>query len=316
MMRTLLLLVLSLCYVSPLSGQCIQIKVISWNLQSGQSNDQHLANQMAQKGVIDLWGLSEVRSQSALDTFHQRIEQATGEEYAAKLSDSGDSDRLAILYRKSVFEPRSGFFEIERIKVSKGLRPGFAIRLAGKTTGQEFMFMVNHLKCCFSKASEFEKRRKQVRGMNSIADQNSDVPIIAVGDLNTRVSVKTGKLIDPGIKALIEGDGSYEWIRPKVLAQTEDTKNNVIDYILVANRIEGWDAESVILSRSGNKPADPNKKLRDSFKDTDHRPVLGIFTMDCSNRIEELEEEVAGLKELLESKINELEILQSMEDNE
>ena len=177
---------------------------------------------MAQKGVIDIWGLSEVRNQSALDTFHEKIEQATVEEYVAKLSNSGSFDRLAILYRKSVFDPKSDFFEISRIKVSQGLRPGFAIRLAGKKNDQEFMFMVNHLKCCFDKPSDFEKRRKQVRGMNSVADQNNDVPIIAVGDLNTRVSVETGELIDPAIKALIEGDGSYEWIRPKVLAQTED----------------------------------------------------------------------------------------------
>jgi hypothetical protein len=103
---------------------------------------------MAQKGVIDIWGLSEVRNQSALDTFHEKIEQATVEEYVAKLSNSGSSDRLAILYRKSVFDPKSDFFEISRIKVSQGLRPGFAIRLARKKTGQEFMFMVNHLKCC------------------------------------------------------------------------------------------------------------------------------------------------------------------------
>jgi hypothetical protein len=42
-----------------------QIKVVCWNLESGESSSAHLAKQMEGLAQIDLWGLSEVDPKAA-----------------------------------------------------------------------------------------------------------------------------------------------------------------------------------------------------------------------------------------------------------
>jgi hypothetical protein len=62
-----------LLWLSTASAQ--DYRAIFWNLESGESDDTRLVNQMAQKGPVDFWGLSEVPpNQSALDTFEQALE--------------------------------------------------------------------------------------------------------------------------------------------------------------------------------------------------------------------------------------------------
>jgi hypothetical protein len=285
--------------LSPLHAEPIQIKVISWNLQSDQSSDDFVAAQAAQKGVIDIWGLSEVRDQETLTTFENAIEEATGIEYTSKLSEAGSRDRLAILFNATVFnaidvtpgdQSLDPFFEIKEVQVTPGLRPGLAVLLEGRRTGQRFFLVANHFKCCGGQ-SNIATRVAQAEALNAFANSQS-LPVMAIGDFNTPTPV-SGDVIPDALHTMTV-EGPFQWVKPGVLVPTEDT-GSVLDYLLVANPVEGWTGTATILRRAGNNAAQPGDPFVDTAESTDHRPVLGVFTLHSDSRIEELEEELALL---------------------
>ncbi len=79
----------------------ITFRIAGWNMESGESSDDHLRRQIGEKNGIDLWGFSEVRNRQAAEAFSQRA--AIGEggaEYDLILGEGGGADRLAIVYNK------------------------------------------------------------------------------------------------------------------------------------------------------------------------------------------------------------------------
>ena len=291
---------------------CISIRTIFWNMQSGQADEPFLAAQMGEKGAVDIWGLSEVKNQSALDTFERGIESATGLQYTAAVSDMGSSDRLAILYRADRFdlvddpaEDDDGFFEVEEVAVTSGLRPAFCAKLEGKTTGQQLVVAVNHFKCCGGDGNE-TKRVNQSRALNAFARAQT-LPVIAGGDYNFFIDPDDPDDPTDAFSVLVD-DGPFVWVRPEVFVETEDT-GSVLDHVFVANGIEGWDGETVILRRGGNTPAPAGSLITDSAAATDHRPVQATFTVHCGDRADELIEEIQELKGLLAAKEAELQRL-------
>lgn len=292
--------------------ECTSLRVIFWNMESGDSNDAFLGDQMAAKGTVDIWGLSEVRNQSALDTFESKIEAATGLQYRTGLSDLGGGDRLAILFREDRLnliddpaEDDDGFFEVDEVAASFGLRPAFCAKLEGATTGQQFIFAVNHFKCCAG-TSEEEKRVNQSRALNAFTRAQT-VPVIAGGDYNFFIDPDDPDEPTEAFEVLTE-EGPFEWVRPEVFAETQP-RGSVLDHVFVANKVEGWSAEAVILNRDGNAPVTAGSQISDNSQATDHRPIQATFTLHCGDHVDQLIEEIEELKGMLATKEAELQRL-------
>ena len=269
--------------------QCVEVSLIAWNMESGDADPELLGKQMAQKGRIDLWGLSEVQSQVELDKMETAYESVIGLNYTAVLSQDGGGDRLAYLYNPTEFKQIGPSITVDTVRVRQGLRPSFGAEFEHLESGQRFIFLVNHFKCCGGPA-HIATRVNQAKALNAYARAQS-LPVLAVGDFNTPVPI-TGNELPPGLKQLIV-EGPFRWIKPEVLVRTQISKATVLDFVLVANAVPSWEASSQILSREGNLVP---KASEDSFSDdnqqTDHRPVLAVFQMECDLQIDALEEEI------------------------
>jgi hypothetical protein len=53
----------------------VSLRIAGWNMESHESSDGLLREQMAAKQGIDLWGLSEVRDAQALSAFEVGVEE-------------------------------------------------------------------------------------------------------------------------------------------------------------------------------------------------------------------------------------------------
>lgn len=289
-------------------AQPVQIRVISWNLESGESDNARLASQMAGKGQIDLWGFSELNDQQALDAFDAAVEAATRRTYTNLISTNNGNDKLGILFDSGRFTMVSPPQELSQIQAGNpGLRPALAVRLKGNTTGQEFVFVVNHFKASGGRQN-INTRKKQVQAMNAFAAAQS-VPVVMVGDLNIPFDIATGTS-EPNLKLLTQ-NGEFEWIEPAVKAKTQASNfNSILDYVMVANKVSGWTGESMILEREGNTPAAAGSTFSDSPADTDHRPVLAVLEIDLDDDREAIEEEISGLEARLKELRERLLLLQ------
>lgn len=294
-----------LCSSTSAANERVQVNLIAWNLQSGNSSASKLAELAAQAVDVDLWGLSEVANKQVVNEFEQQLEQSTGADFDDAISQRGGADRLAILYRKDRFRQIGDYFEIDNIAVSSGLRPGFAVQLEEMESGQRFFFVVNHFKCCGGDGN-IEKRKKQAQALNAFAVAQH-IPVVTAGDFNTFYRINEQE-IPPALAELTE-EGPFTWIMPTHLVRTEDTGPTILDYVLVANPVAGWSARSDILSRNTMTPLTSDSGFSDDRQSTDHRPVLASFTLHPRSRIEELEEEIALLEAALSERRAELEHL-------
>ena len=166
------------------------VTVVSFNVESGgDTNPSDVAADMRRITGVDLWGLSEVDRDPAARPFLSAAKTAGPGKFRYMLSRSGGSDRLAIIYNTERFDLLETQ-ELHKLRyrsngvLSNNMRGQLAARFRIKATGQEFVFAVNHLKCC---GSGVDFRVKQVADIKDWAESLS-VPAIVVGDFNTPVS--------------------------------------------------------------------------------------------------------------------------------
>lgn len=311
-MRTLVLA----AAVFLLAGSALadEYKAIFWNLQSGESSDSVIATQMVAKGDIDVWGLSEVSGQNALDTFVTALKAANpGKEFTAKLSLDGDSDRLALIVRTDRLAPvaYSGsatveqiggeFFEVNSINVGGTIRPGLGVQLES-SDGDRVIVLVNHWKCC-GDAPSLLRRRDQATQMNAFAVSSPGIPIVAGGDFN--IPLNNDGRTQEAFLALIA-----RWELKEPQANVGSWRGgSVLDAVFTTNRIAGWEASAAILEREGHALA-TTATFTDTNSSTDHRPLRLIVRSDPSERIESLREAVADTRAALrrlESELTRLE---------
>ena len=291
----------------------VTLRVCTWNLEgNGKASTNLLKQQIADKDGIDLWGLCEVKK-GLFDTLRKSAEVGEGSAFKViKGSTGGPKLRMAIIYDTSVLEPVGGKIELTAIQISSGLRAPLVQKFKGKRTGQEFFFMVNHLKCC---SNGLNKRKQQCKLINKwVEEKAGSIPVIMCGDLNDGTNVFTGEIGD-GIDVLIN-DGPFTWLEPDHLKKTQasDHFNTVLDYIMVANVddiFEKWSFDSRILKRAADSPVGengPNDFDHDDFS-TDHRPVDVILTLNSQHSNvdddddvgEETDDELSGrLSEILQ----------------
>lgn len=301
---TLLLSTLALLAGAPAHAQDERLTVVSWNVESGDANATVLARRIRDYQGVDLWGLSEVESNAWLSLFETAAEDGENADFRRVLGTTGGGDRLAILYNADRFElVRS--FELADINIGGRVRAPLIAQLRLRTTGDELLFMVNHLY-----RGSSEGRHQQARMLNAWAAQQTP-PVVAVGDYNFDWSVTAGETDhDLGFDRLTEG-GVFVWVRPATLVRTQCSEGSsgsggsVLDFVFVANAARTWQATSTIDTAPGDCPDPGNQQ-------SDHRPVRAEFSLravppspaptreELLRRIEALEQQLRELRALIE----------------
>jgi endonuclease/exonuclease/phosphatase family metal-dependent hydrolase len=215
------------------------------------------------------------------------------------LGTTGGGDRLLIVYDADRFELVQQF-ELHDINPQGRVRSPLVAHLKVAASGQELLFMVNHLFRTNDAA-----RHEQARLLNAWAREQT-LPVIAVGDYNYDWDVVQGETRhDQGFDEMTR-DGVFVWVRPTMLVNTQCSRqfNSVLDFIFAAGPAKAWQGTSEILERQPEYCPDTNAT-------SDHRPVLATFTLSGSSpqtgsraaileRIERIESELRDLKVLIE----------------
>ena len=270
--------------------QTVKLRVASWNLESGDSNPEVLGREMAIKQGVDLWGLSEVNVRF-LPILERGAEDGENADFAAINGTTGDEDRLVILYDRGEFLTLGERIELREVMVGNpGLRAPLAQRFRIRKTGQEFLFMVNHLK---RGGAQNPERHEQAKRLNAWA-RGQTTPIIAVGDYNFDYDVRRGDEGPPHRDRgfdLLTANQVFTWVKPERLLKTHSdaSVNSILDFVFISKPPANWSLKSVILDRERDAPATAFG-YRDDSQESDHRPIDAVITIDTRG----LRDTVAG----------------------
>ena len=274
--RQFILIVVSLIlaiYTENLKSQEL-VTVIGWNAESGDANPDTVASGIARINGCDIWGMVEVRDSTWAEQFEGAAEDGESANFNYILGTTGNNSRdlMQIIYDSSRFELVQNF-ELHRINVTGRVRAPLVAHFRIRTSGDEFLFMVNHL----YRSREF-RRHEQARLLNLWASEQT-LPIIAVGDYNFDWDVHVGDNVhDMGYDEMVS-HGHFNWIRPRNLKKTQASPrfHSVLDFIFLGGNTWTWRAESRILARDASDIDD--NRLRDNNQTSDHRPVMATITI-------------------------------------
>jgi endonuclease/exonuclease/phosphatase family metal-dependent hydrolase len=270
------------------------LTVVSWNVESGGSDDQVIKTRIASFQGVDLWGLSEVASPASAGAFELGAEDGEDANFERIVGTTGGGDRLAIIFNADRFR-RVSSQELTDINEGNHRAPLVA-ELEEISSGRKFLFMVNHLA-----RGNNALRHRQGRKLNEWV-RTQTLPIVAVGDYNFDWEVVGGDQDhDLGYDNMTSG-GAWTWVRPATLIKTQCSPNfdSVLDFVFVNSAAQGWAGTSQIVVQPND--CDPSPQT------SDHRPVVGRFDMagggegrptkeQLLRRIEEIERMLNQLKE-------------------
>jgi len=251
------------------------IEVIGWNAESGDANPDVVASRIAQINGCDIWGMAEVLSSDWAERFERAAEDGENAVFNHILGTTGGNSRdfMQIIYDSSRFELVE-HYELHRINVSGTVRAPLVAHLRIRTSGTEFLLMMNHLY-----RSRALRRHEQARLLNLWASQQT-LPIIAVGDYNFDWDVDVGDYVhDRGYDEIIS-NGHFNWVQPRQLKKTQASPDfdSVLDFIFLGGNSWTWKAQSTILPRDANDTNDD--VLSDNDQTCDHRPVRARITIE------------------------------------
>jgi endonuclease/exonuclease/phosphatase family metal-dependent hydrolase len=248
------------------SGQLLpSISILAWNVESGGSDPNVIAQQLKELGSPDIVCLSEVGPNN-FDLF----KSALGATYIAINGTTGRADRLQIIYNSQKFDALQTQ-ELQQYRehtLNNGNhRSPLFVRLAMRGTERQFILMVNHLA-----RGNAELRKLQAIGLREWArDQNA--PLIAIGDFNMDFDFPTER----GNEAFSEmvRDNIWMWVRPEPLIDTnwadrdndgiDDYPDSMLDFAFVAGPAKTWSPHCTVIVRPGDFPDDQTT--------SDHRPI-------------------------------------------
>ncbi len=245
-----------------------QWRTIGFNVESGDANPETIANTyIAPLQNIDIWGFSEVQNGRWAQILETAAEKARDAEFDGILGTTGGDYRLMIAYNRDRFQ-KIRHFELQDINLGGQVRAPLVAHFRFQPTGEEFLFMVNHLY-----RSDREQRHQQARMLNQWA-QKQDLPIIAVGDYNFDWDVRSNGLRrDLGFDYLTE-NGVFSWVKPKKLLPTHCSKKfqSILDFVFVSQQVKSWSPSAKILYSQASYCPDNEQK-------SDHRPVRATFAL-------------------------------------
>ena len=236
------------------------LNLVAWNVESGGNSPSVIAEQMKDFAACDIVALNEVGRRN-IPTYNA----ALGEHFEVFLSETGRADHLAIFFDTKRFEllEKKEMATYRNHQLNNGThRSPIYVRLKERKSGQELIFMTNHL----ARRDE-TLRRKQAAGLREWA-RDSSTPIIAMGDFNFDYLFRKQR----GNESFNEfmRDGVWEWIKPDPFVDTNwsgDTKDNypdsMLDFVFVANGAKSFELTCEIVVREGDFP--------DSRRTSDHR---------------------------------------------
>jgi endonuclease/exonuclease/phosphatase family metal-dependent hydrolase len=271
---------------TPLAAE--SLRVVSFNVESGGAQPTALAEQLRGLGPVDLWGFSEVQSISWAFTFKAVAEEVAGADYWFEIGQSGGGDRLLILYNQDKLEHLS-VVELDGINPGGRVRSPLVAHMRLKSTGDEFLFMLNHLY-----RSRPDERMKQARQLNEWA-QSQTLPVVAVGDYNFDwlSDDDHGRGFD-----FMTAGGVFDWVRPATIVPTQCDPEfrSVLDFVFTAGAAQQWPATSTILFPQDDYCPDDDAH-------SDHRPVEAVLEIsgEGPDPLAELKAAVARISKDLET---------------
>jgi len=293
------LLIVLIFFVALTGGALGQarLKVVSWKVESGDSDPQTLTQRVRAFQGVDLWGFSKVQGDAVAAALEAAAEHGENANFDRVLGTTRGGDRLLVVFNSGRFQ-KVAHFELSEINIEGRVRAPLVAHFREAPAGREFLFMVNHL---YRRSPE--GRHEQARLLNSWARAQT-LPVVAVGDYNFGWSVTNGDNDHVlGYDRLTRG-GVFAWARPQTLVRSQCSFDSVLDFVFTAGGASGWQGSSEILAVPGDCPDDAER--------SDHRPVQAVFTMQDAGsppplllraqileRLESLEAEVRRLNDLV-----------------
>jgi endonuclease/exonuclease/phosphatase family protein len=267
------------------------LTVVSWNVESGGSDDQTIRQRIGSFQGVDVWGLSEVNNATSASTFELGAEDGEDANFERIVGTTGGADRLTILYNADRFRLiRSE----ELTDIGSGNhRAPLVAELQEIATNKSFLFMVNHLA-----RGNNTLRHQQATKLNEWV-RTQTLPVIAVGDYNFDWEVVGGDQDhDTGYDNMTAAN-VWTWVRPASLikSQCSPNFNSVLDFIFVNSGAQSWSGSSQIIVEPNDCDASPLT--------SDHRPLVGTFNISAGpltkeqllRKIEEIERQLTQLKD-------------------
>ena len=253
---------LALCLASlPMAVRADAVSIVAFNVESDNSSDYVIGEQLAASHDIDLWVLTEVWDHKWPGRLADAARKADGMPYERILGTSGGGNRVLLLYRPDrlrLVDTR----ELTDIPHGKREAAPLVARFAD-SRGREFEVVGVHL-------SKGESRRaEQARALNRWA-AGRDVPAVAAGTFYFDLPIGDAPDSVEALAALTAA-GQWRWITPRELVPTRCERGGRLnDFVFVSGGADGWTAEAEIMFRQSNY-------CRDSDRTSGYRPVLARF---------------------------------------
>ena len=236
------------------------LDMVAWNVESGGNDPLVIAKQLKDFAGCDIVALNEVGRRNV-----PAYAAALGDHFQVFVSKSGRADHLAIFFNSKRFvllEQKEMTRHGDYLLNNGTHRSPIYVRLKERKSGQEFIFMTNHL----ARRDE-NLRRRQAAGLREWA-RDSNTPIIAMGDFNFDYSFKKQR----GNQSfnVFMRDNVWKWVKPDPLIDTnwsggakDNYPDSMLDFAFVANGAKSFESVCKIIVRPGDFP--------DSDRTSDHR---------------------------------------------
>jgi endonuclease/exonuclease/phosphatase family metal-dependent hydrolase len=233
------------------------LKIVSWNVESGGAKPAFVGGQIAEFVGVDIWGLSEVQ---AGDAAGYAAKCGVGEAGTFKhiVGTTGNSDRLVIVYNEAKVSLVEGK-ELLDLSAQTGRAPLLA-KFKTVASGHEFIFMVNHLH-----RTNPTKRMAQAVGLEAWAKTQA-LPAVLVGDYNFDVNVTT-KLGNPEFVAMTD-ENVFKWVEPTPFRATHKG-GSILDFVFLSGSAKNWAAKTEVVTLSDD--------VVNTLDGSDHRPLMAHF---------------------------------------
>jgi len=241
------------------------LSILAWNVESGGADSKVIAKRLARLDEFDIVCLSEVHPDDFI-----AYQNSRGSDFDTVTSQSGNEDRLQIIYNKNRFEL------LEKIELARhgdyvlnngGHRSPTAVRLKDRVSGKSFIVMVNHLA-----RGNAEFRKTQAIGLREWA-RDQDMGVINVGDFNMDYVFATGKGND-GLDEILR-DNVWKWVEPESWIDSnwwdpeadgvDNYEGSLLDFVFVSGPAKTWAPKCEVIVESGDFPDDKTT--------SDHRPI-------------------------------------------